>query len=185
MQISQNELNDEQQWVNETKKDPEKFHKLYDRYFEVIFAFIYRRTDDEAIAADLTSQTFLKALQSIKKYVFKGLPFSAWLYKIARNEVNLFYRAQKRRSMFSLEEEVVVELISEEWEDPQEKVDILVRILKDLPENDLLLLELKFYEGKSFKELAYIFDLSESGAKMRTYRVLDRLKKKLKKLIYD
>ena len=88
--MSDAEIRDEQQIVQKAKQDANAFGALYDRYFEGIFHFIYRRTDDEAVAGDLTSLTFLKALQNLKRYEFRGLPFSAWLFRIAANEVNKF-----------------------------------------------------------------------------------------------
>ncbi|MDX1627179.1 MAG: sigma factor, partial [Fulvivirga sp.] len=85
--MTEEEIARENEWVEEAKRDPQAFGKLYDRYFEGIFQFILRRTDDESLTADLCSQTFLKALQHIKKYEHRGVPFSAWLYRIASNEV--------------------------------------------------------------------------------------------------
>ena len=176
--ISNEQISEEQAWVEAAKKDPERFDKLYDRYFEGIFNFIYRRTDDEVVAADVTSQTFLAALQNLKKYSFRGLPFSAWLYKIAANQVNRYYRTSKKNMVFSLEESLIGRLISETEEDTnEEKISMLVDYLKQLSTEDVMVLELRFFEGKGFKEIAYILEITESGAKMRTYRALERLKK--------
>ena len=176
--ISDEQISEEQAWVEAAKKDPERFDKLYDRYFEGIFNFIYRRTDDEVVAADVTSQTFLAALQNLKKYSFRGLPFSAWLYKIAANQVNRYYRTSKKNMVFSLEESLIGRLISETEEDTnEEKISMLVDYLKQLSTEDVMVLELRFFEGKGFKEIAYILEITESGAKMRTYRALERLKK--------
>ena len=176
--ISDEQISEERAWVEAAKSDPERFDKLYDRYFEGIFNFIYRRTDDEVVAADITSQTFLAALQNLKKYSFRGLPFSAWLYKIAANQVNKYYRASKKNMVFSLEESLIGRLISETEEDTnEEKISLLVDYLKQLSTEDVMVLELRFFEGKGFREIAYILEITESGAKMRTYRALERLKK--------
>ncbi|MDN5212582.1 sigma-70 family RNA polymerase sigma factor [Fulvivirgaceae bacterium BMA12] len=176
--ISDEQILQEQTWVEAAQKDPEKFDKLYDRYFEGIFSFVFRRTDDEGVAADITSQTFLAALQSIKKYRFKGLPFSAWLYKIAANQVNKYYRTTKKNVIFSLEESLIGKLMVETNEDTnEEQISLLVAHLKQLPTEDVMVLELRFFEEKSFKEIAYILEITESGAKMRTYRAVNKLKK--------
>lgn len=175
--INEEQIMQEQSWVEAAQKNPDKFDKLYDRYFEGIFNFIYRRTDDEAVAADLCSQTFLSALQSIKKYSFRGLPFSAWLYKIAANQVNKYYRNSKKNLVFSLEESMIGKLFDKAEEDPNdEKITLLVQFLKELSTEDLMVLELRFFEEKGFKEISYILEISESGAKMRTYRALEKLK---------
>ena len=176
--ISDEQISQEQAWVEAAQKDPEQFDKLYDRYFEGIFNFVYRRTDDEVVAADITSQNFLAALQSLKKYSFRGLPFSAWLYKIAANQVNKYYRISKKNVVFSLEESLIGKLIAETEEDTnEEKVALLVEYLKQLSTEDVMVLELRFFEEKSFREIAYILEITESGAKMRTYRALNKLKK--------
>jgi len=67
--------------IQEAQVSPAKFRPLYDRYYEAIFRFVYRRTADESLSADICAQVFLKALQRIQKYQFKGVPFSAWLYR--------------------------------------------------------------------------------------------------------
>ena len=109
--MTEDEIAAERQIIEASKKDVQAFGKLYDRYFEGIFEFIYRRTDDEELADDLCSQTFVKALENLKRYEFRGLPFSAWLYRIATNEVNRHFNKKKRNRVFSLEEERVKELI--------------------------------------------------------------------------
>ena len=174
------DLKQEERWINAAKKDPATFNKLYDKYFEQIFNFIFRRTDDEHLTADLTSQTFLKALQNLKRYQFRGIPFSAWLYRIATNEVNKYFR--KSKHIFCLEEEKIYKLINDDAP-PVEKTDLVKKVidkLKELSTKDVIILELRFFEERSFKEIAYILDVSESSAKMRIYRALEKLRKLIK-----
>ena len=174
--MSEDAIVAEQELVLAAQQNEQAFGALYDRYFEGIFGFIYRRTDDEDLTADLVSQVFLKAIQNIKKYEFRGLPFSAWLYRIASNEVNRHYRKHKKQMIFSLEEGRVAELIDEEEENNEEKITLLMECLKELSTAVMEVLELRFFEAKSFKEIAFILEISESGAKMRTYRALEKLK---------
>jgi RNA polymerase sigma-70 factor, ECF subfamily len=179
---SEAEILREQEWILAARKDPEAFGKLYDRYFEGVFQFVYRRTGDEQLSGDLTSQTFLKALQNLKRYEDRGLPFSAWLYRIASNEINKHYRRTNARMVFSLEEAPMLRIMQEaghelEEEEREEQLQQLVTFLRELSAEDVMVLELRFFEEKSFKEIAYILEVSESGAKMRTYRALERLKK--------
>jgi RNA polymerase sigma-70 factor, ECF subfamily len=176
--MSEEELKIENSILQRSKKDPKAFGELYEKHFDRIFNFIYRQTDDEDLTADLCSQTFLIALKNIDRYEFRGVPFSAWLYKIASNEVNKHYRKEKHDKVFSIEEVRVRELmdmVNEGWDD--ELMQRLVRYLKELPTEMLEVLELRFFEDKDFKEIAFILDITESGAKMRTYRALDRLRK--------
>jgi RNA polymerase sigma-70 factor (ECF subfamily) len=188
--MTEQEIRKENEMVERSKKDPRAFSGLYEKYFDRIYYFILRQTDDEEIAGDLSSQTFVNVLHHLRSYEFRGLPFSAWLYKIASNEVNKFYRKNKGKKIFSIEEAKVRELVersdrdSPEWDD-----DILQRLLlylRDLPTDMLQVLELRFFEDKDFKEIAFILDMTESGAKMRTYRALDKLRKNFNiKLKYD
>jgi RNA polymerase sigma-70 factor, ECF subfamily len=176
--MTEEEIQVENDLIQATRKDPGKFSAIYDKYFEGIFYFIFRRTDDEDVTADLCSQTFLKALQNIRKYEFRGLPFSAWLYRIASNEVNKYYYKKKKTMVFSLEEERVMELFEDsEKQFSQEQIDMLIKVLKELPTDTVEVLELRFFEGRSFKEIAFILNISESGAKMRLYRSVEKLRK--------
>lgn len=179
--MTEYELADEQQLIAKAKKDARAFGQVYDRYFERIFHFILRRTDNEEITNDLVSQTFLKALQALKRYEDRGVPFSAWLYRIAHNEVNKYYGKQKRKKVFSLEQDQLLEFIQPE-EDvfDDERLETLMIKLKELPTEAMEILELRFFEEKNFREISYILNISESGAKMRLYRAVEKLKKHFK-----
>jgi RNA polymerase sigma-70 factor, ECF subfamily len=175
--MSEEEIRQEYEVLDRSRKDPGAFGMLYEKYFERIFNFIYRQTDDEDVTADLCSQTFLLVLKNLEKYQFRGVPVSAWFYKIASNEVNKFYRKNKGKKVFSLEETRVRELIQLENEGyDEELIQRLVEFMKDLPTEMLEVLELRFFEAKDFKEIAFILDITESAAKMRTYRALDKLR---------
>ena len=175
--MSEDEIRQEYDILARSRKNPEAFGVLYERYFDRIFNYIYRQTDDEALTADLCSQTFLTVLKNVERYEFRGVPISAWFYKIAGNEVNKHYRKQKNRKVFSLEEARVRELIQLENDDfDEERIQQLLRFMKQLPTDMLEVLELRFFEEKDFKEIAFILDITESGAKMRTYRALDKLR---------
>jgi RNA polymerase sigma-70 factor, ECF subfamily len=185
--MSEAEILHEYSILDRSKKDPKAFGELYEKYFDRIFSFIYRQTDDEDLTADLSSQTFLTALKNVEKYEFRGVPFSAWLYKIASNEVNKHYRKKKRTQIFSIEETRVRELMDQANEGyDEEMIQRLMDYLRELPTDMLHVLQLRFFEDKDFKEIAFILDITESGAKMRTYRALDRLRKNFKlRIKYD
>lgn len=176
--MSEAEIQHEYTILEQSKKNPMAFGELYEKYYDRIFNFIFRQTDDEDLTADLCSQAFLIALKNLERYEFRGVPFSAWLYKIASNEVNKHYRKQKGSKVFSIEEARIRELIEQADEiSNEETIQQLMNYLKELPTEMLQVLELRFFEDKDFKEIAFILDITESGAKMRTYRALDRLRK--------
>ncbi|UII28075.1 sigma-70 family RNA polymerase sigma factor [Fulvivirga maritima] len=179
--MTEDDITQEQRVIEASKKDAKAFGAIYDQYYEGIFNFIYRRTDDEDLTADICSQTFLKALQNIKKYEFRGLPFSAWLYRIASNEVNKHFNKNKRNKIFSVEEERVFELFEQsDSEFSEEQIRLLIATLRELPTETIEVLELRFFEERSFKEIAFILNIGESGAKMRLYRAVEKLKKHFK-----
>jgi RNA polymerase sigma-70 factor, ECF subfamily len=188
--MTEEEIRKENEVVERSRRDPRAFSGLYEKYFDRIYYFILRQTDDEETAGDLCSQTFVNVLNHLPSYEFRGLPFSAWLYKIASNEVNKFYRKKKGKTIFSIEEAKVRELVERsdrggpEWD--EEVLQRLLTYLKDLPTEMLQVLELRFFEDKDFREIAFILDMTESGAKMRTYRALDKLRKNFNiKVKYD
>jgi RNA polymerase sigma-70 factor, ECF subfamily len=177
--MSDDEIQQEFAILERAKKNPNAFSALYNKYFDRIFNFIYRQIDDEDVTADLCSQAFLSVLKNLNRYEFRGVPFSAWLYKIANNEVNKYYRKKKNDKVFSLEEVRVRELIDISNDNvDEEMIQRMLEYLRDLPTEMLEVLELRFFEDKNFKEIAFILDITESGAKMRTYRALDRLRSK-------
>lgn len=175
--MTEDEIRKEKAIIERSKKDPQAFGELYEKYFDRIFNYIFRQTDDEELADDLCSQTFVNALNNLDKYEFRGFPFSAWLYKIAGNEVNKHYRKNKGKKIFSIEELKVRELVEQTADDwDEELINRLIQYMNELPTDMIQVLELRFFEDKDFKEIAFILDMTESGAKMRTYRALDKLR---------
>ena len=188
--MSDDEIRQEYEIVERSRRDPKAFGELYEKYFDRIYYYLLRQTDDEETAGDLCSQTFVNALNHLSRYEFRGLPFSAWLYRIAANEVNKYYRKKKGKKVFSIEELRVRELVertgteTQDWD--EEMIQRILSYLKDLPIDMLQVLQLRFFEDKDFKEIAFILEMTESGAKMRTYRALDMLRRHFNiKLKYD
>ncbi|WP_291722958.1 RNA polymerase sigma factor [Bernardetia sp.] len=170
----------EEELILAAQNDPKHFRVLYETNYEAIFRFLYRKTNDEALAADLTAQTFVKALTNIHKFEYKGVPFSAWLYRIASNEFLKYYRKHKKMPVYSLEEETAKKLtnFSEAQADErqQERIGELKKVLETLKPKEMQMIELRFFEDKSFKEIGFILETTESAAKMKTYRILEKIK---------
>jgi len=184
--MTDEEIRQEYETIDRAKKDPAAFGPLYEKYFDRIFNFIFAQTDDEDLTADLCSQSFLIALGHVHKYEFRGVPVSAWFYKIASNEVNKHFNKTKSRKVYSLDEVHLRTLFEREEEEySEETVSKLIEFMKDLSGEMLEVLQLRFFEEKEFKEISFILDISESSAKMRTYRALDQLRKKFNVPIKD
>lgn len=176
--VSSDDIQDEWSSIQAAQADPAAFRPLYDRYFEPIYLFVYNRTQSEELSADICSQVFLKAMQRLGDYTFRGVPFSAWLYRIASNEVAQWYRQTKKLRVVSVEETNLAGMFEEALDDDLEKYrPYLVSALDELKEADLEIVEMRFFEQRPFKEIAEMLNITESNAKVRTYRVLERLKK--------
>lgn len=176
---SLDELKGEESLVRKSQADPEAFRPLYEKYFKRIFLFVHHRVGDKALTADITSQVFLKALLNIKKFSFRGLPFSAWLFRIALNECNDFFRKNKRYRMVTMEEGIVDQLY-EELTNETRLDDLrqqLPSILQKLSVDELQIIELRYFEQRPFKEVGDILGISETYAKVRVYRILEKMKK--------
>jgi RNA polymerase sigma-70 factor (ECF subfamily) len=175
------QLLDEEDVISKSQQNPKEFRVLYEKYYRPIFLFILHRIGDKDLSADVCSQVFLKALMNISRYKIKGLPFSAWLYRIASNECNDYFRRNKRARMVILEESTAGNLFEVMFEH-EAKEELLSRLpiaMQRLKEDELQLIELRFLENRPFKEVAEILNISENYAKVRTYRILDKMKKLL------
>ena len=177
--ISEARISDEQQVIKAAQKDIRFFEELYNSYYEDIFRFIKQRMDDKEQAFDLTQQVFLKAMLNIKDYTFKGVPFVSWLYRIAYNETISFFRKETKHRTINIDDSGAKD-ISTEIETPEfiedEKLSNALHALND---DELTMIEMRFFEKRAFKEIADILNITENSAKLKTYRILDKIKKVL------
>ena len=175
------ELIIEQQLIIAAQNNPARFAPLYEKYHRQIFLFIIKRVKNEDLAGDITSRVFLKALLNIKKFKFQGYPLSSWLYRIASNETNMYFRKSKKTNEVEIMESDVIELMTEMKEGVDEdRQGLLIEALNGLPLELTELIEFRYFEKMSFKEIGEIKGISEGNAKIRVYRVIEKLKKILK-----
>lgn len=169
---------DETRQIELAQKDHRQFGPLYERYFEQMFRFIFKRLGgNEEAAGDLVQQCFMKAMANIGKYEDRGLPFSAWLYRIAQNEVNMFFRSEKKNYSVEITDRQLYSILEESGESSVQQADLdqLIEIINNLDETQADLIELRFFQELSFKEIADIYQISEANAKMRIYRLLEKI----------
>ena len=176
---------EENEIIEAAKNDPVQFKSLYEKYFKRIFLFVYHRVEDRDITADLTSQIFLKAMQRLHQFNFRGLPFSSWLYRIAINECTDYFRKNKRSKVVYVEEVTFQHLFDEMFpEDPQDQLEKKLHlVLQELKPIELQIIELRYFEEMPFKMVAEVLNISEVNAKVRTYRTLDKMKRIFLKLL--
>ena len=174
---SQQRIEKELEWIARAKDDPSAFGPLYKTYYEMIFRYVYQRMDDREACNDVVSQIFVKAMQHLHRYEYRGLPFSSWLFRIAKSEVHQYFRDNKAERVVNVESLQLFEVMGELDEDESEiNKRKLMRALGQLKENDLQMLEMRFFEGRSFKEIGEILEITETNAKVRSFRALERLK---------
>lgn len=183
---------DERTLIERAKKDPAAFGVLFERHYEPIFGYVFRRVTDWNAAKDITSEVFLKSLRHVWRYRWQGVSFSAWLYRIATNEVRLYYR-NGRRPIISLDqlmdeigfEPIDRQALDAERAETEERLHayedfITIRAkVSELPARYQDVLALRFFERKSINEIAEILDKREGTVKSLLSQGLGRLKKLL------
>jgi RNA polymerase sigma-70 factor (ECF subfamily) len=179
----------EKELVRQAQKSPDAFARLYDEYHPRIFGYILRRTANLELAQDITSETFVKALGKLWQFRWRNVSLSSWLYRIATNEINQYFRRAEYRKSISLEEleEQGFELRSphdpeselmeaqEELKQHQDFLEIQERITR-LPAKYQEVIALRFFEKKQINEIAQILGKREGTIKSLLHRAIERLK---------
>lgn len=180
--MSQN--TDEIALIDNAKNDPTAFGELYKRYVERIYNYIYYRTGSAKDAEDLTGKVFFKAMDHIKGYKHMGLPFSAWLYRIAHNLVANYHRDRSRKQEISLDN-VAGQTLPQAAPLPEsrvvhsQEVEDLLMTIRDLAPIRQELLILKFVDQLSNAEIGQIMRKSEGAIKSLYHRTLIELRKRM------
>lgn len=158
--------------------DFEAFGEIYSIYLDRIYRYVVYQVDDKMIAEDLTEETFIKAWGAIGKYKWKGQPFSAWLYRIAHNQVIDYFRTTRRD--LTLKEELPAEAAEPEQE-AEEKLRQreLIKAISYLPAQQKQVIILKFIEGLENPEIAQIMQKSQGAIRVMQMRALAALRQKL------
>lgn len=175
--VSREQIAAEEAEIEAARGNPAKFAPLYNRYYSRILGFIYQRVESKEDAYDIAAQTFIAALENLGKYRAQGVPFSAWLFRIAINELNRFYRKSKVRQAISIDDTQISEVLQELGDETSAETDSrLMKAVHQLDPEEVQLLEMRFFEKRPFKEVCEILGITETAAKARVYRLLERLK---------
>lgn len=170
--------------------DREAIGTLYDFYYQKILGFAARRTGSVQAAADITSETFLKVMKNINKFVFRDIPFSAWVYRIATNEIANHFRQKKSYSLDKMMEESGFEIedpknFVEEFENAQKELErknifsTVSQKLRVLPVYYQEVISLRFFEKKKTREIADILGKSEGTVKSLLSRGIEKLREEM------
>lgn len=169
---------DEARLIQRAKKgDPSAFAELYDRYQPAIYRYIFYRVDDVATAEDLTSEVFVRLVEKIDRFTYRGRPLLAWLYTIARNLVTDHHRQAGRSLPLSFDDRLVADVT-----DPEETIEHrlaqhrLAAAIARLTEDQRQVILLKFVEGLDNETVARMLGKSIGAVKALQHRALAALR---------
>ena len=169
------EFNEEDVLTRASQGDRDAFGLLYERYLDRIFNYVYYRTGNLHDAEDLTARVFQRAMNHIKNYTDRGVPFSAWLYRIAHNLVANWHRDRSRRQEIPIND---LPVLPSKGDHPERNLvrsqeeNTLLRLIRRLPPERQNLLILKFVENMSNAEIGKIMGRSEGAVKSLYHRTL-------------
>jgi RNA polymerase sigma-70 factor, ECF subfamily len=168
---------DEQLLVEAAQKDPSRFADLYESNFERVYAYIARRVRNRDEAEDLTSEVFHQALENIGRFEWRGVPFAAWLFRIAANAIADRWKSAARESGKPTREDL--EEITEPDLEEIEHCAELFRLVNSLPADQRRVIELRFTQEKSIREIALELRRTEGAVKQLQFRALQNLRDRM------
>lgn len=158
--------------IEAAQQDPRRFAELYEANFERVYAFIVRRVHDRTQAEDLTSEVFRHALANLSRFEWRGVPFTAWLYRIAANLIADSWRQSKNRDA---DPSLLDELDTSSWRQIERRAS-LYQLVESLPEDQRTVIIQRFVEQKSIRDIAKEFGRSEGAIKQLQFRALENLR---------
>jgi RNA polymerase sigma-70 factor (ECF subfamily) len=171
---------DDRLLVEAAQKDPARFIDLYERNFERVYAFVARRVHDRADAEDLTAEVFQQALANLGHFEWRGVPFVAWLYRIASNAIADRWQRASRERGESVAGDRPDERDSVNPEEAERRARI-VRLVESLPDDQRHVIEMRFAEGKSIREIAKELKRTTGAVKQLQFRGIQNLRELLNK----
>jgi RNA polymerase sigma-70 factor (ECF subfamily) len=165
---------DEQLLIEAAQKDPARFADLYEENFERVYAFVVRRVRDRAEAEDVVSETFHSALKALPRFEARGVPFVAWLYRIAANEIADRARRAAREEPFD-------GLDTADAGDDVERRALLYRLVDTLPPAQREVIVKRFAEQRSIAEIARQMGRSEGAVKQLQLRAIENLRAQVRR----
>lgn len=173
-------LEEERALVSAARQDPQAAGCLFDKYYSEIFRYLYHSTLNHAATEDLTSNVFFCAFRGLAFFQWRRIPFRAWLYRIATNELRMHYRRQTRARVRSAESDPMEPLSELPSADDQaaaaDDYQLLHRALLKLGPKHRMIVVLRYFEGKSLSEICEITNKCEGTVKSRMHRGLAELK---------
>jgi RNA polymerase sigma-70 factor, ECF subfamily len=169
---------DERLLVEAAQQDPARFAELYDLNFERVYAYVVKRVQDRAESEDVTAEVFHQALANLKRFEWRGIPFAAWLFRIAANLISDRWQRSGRETT---DEPGVIEMAQAAGAEIEEveRRATLFRLVDTLPAEQKRVVVLRFVDQKSIKEVAKEVGKTEGAVKQLQFRALSTLRARL------
>lgn len=167
---------DERLLVEAAQRDPSRFDALYERNFGRVYAFVARRVSCRAEAEDVTADVFHRALANLPQFEWRGLPFAAWLLRIATNVLNDRHRRAGRERFNSEPQVASLQTAHQPRMEEAEQGARLFHLVERLPADQRRVVQLRFAEEKSIREVAQEIGRSEGAVKQLQFRALVNLR---------
>src|SRR5262245_7941231 len=165
---------DEKLLIETAQRDPRRFADLYQTYFDRVYAYVGRRVATRSDAQDLVAEVFQQALANLGRFEWRGIPFAAWLYRIAANAVADHHaRAIRDQNVVRDPEPALPD------QECAEQRASLYRAVRALPAEQRRVIEMRFAEGRSIAEIARALGRSEGAVKQLQFRALGSLRTRL------
>ena len=170
---------DERLLIEAAQEDPARFAELYELHFERVYAYVVRRVGDRAETEDLTSEVFHHALSNLQRFEWRGIPFAAWLFRIAANLISDRWQRKSRENIADEPEQIEsAPARNADFEEVERKAT-LFRLVGSLPAEQRRVVVLRFVEQKSIKEVAREIRKTEGAVKQLQFRALSALRARM------
>lgn len=168
--------------IEAAQRDPARFAELYELNFSRVYAYIARRVGNREDAQDLTAEVFRRALANLGKFEWRGVPFAVWLFRLAANAMADRWK-HAAREVGNPSRDLAQEISSSEEPDLEEieQRAHLFQCVKRLPEDQRRVIELRFAEGKSIREISQALRRTEGAVKQLQFRALETLRQRMGK----
>lgn len=172
---NEHEINDIEKWVEGSKQNIEKFELVYDFFYVQIYKYVYSRVGKKDFTTQIVSDIFYKAMTKIHQYKNNGNSFKAWLYKIAQNEILLFYRKNKTSQIYLIDSNFLAEIGNETQFELRDNYTLIKKAFDNLSDIEMEMIEMKYFDGYSHEQIAEIMDISLSSSKTKIHRIIKKL----------
>jgi RNA polymerase sigma-70 factor (ECF subfamily) len=165
--------------IEAAQRDRGRFSELYEANFERVYAYVIRRVRDRDEAQDITSDVFHLALKSLPRFEWRGVPFAAWLYRIAFNEIADRSKSIAKRRAHEFFQESDAGITDASSIDDAERRGRLFKLVERLPRDQSRVVVMRFAEDKSIREIAIALGRSEGSVKQLQFRAMQNLRVRL------